>query len=58
MHRINTCLKSEVLETLAEEVDQAFLNITQNVAPTLALVDLWRRLGKDEASTRASGLVF
>ena len=44
------CLTPEMLETVAAEVDQAFQNITQNVAPSLALVDLWRRLGPREVS--------
>jgi DNA polymerase-3 subunit delta' len=57
LHRINTCLTPEMLEAIAEEVDQAFLNITQNVAPTLALVDLWRRLGNGDASTCVPGPV-
>ena len=57
LHRINTCLTPEMLEELADEVDHAFQNITQNVSPTLALVDLWRRLGKGEASANVSGPV-
>ena len=50
LRRVDSRLTPEMLETVAVEVDQAFQNLTQNVAPTLALVDLWRRLGPREVS--------
>ena len=43
-------LTLQMLEAVAEEVDQAYQHIAQNVAPTLALVDLWRRLDPEEVS--------
>ena len=50
LQRMGSCLTPEMLETVAAEVDQTFQNITQNVAPTLALVDLWRSLGVREVA--------
>ena len=54
LRRLESRITAEELQTAIDELDEAFLSVTLNVAPSLALVDLWRCLSHQTTQTASA----